>query len=219
VISEKTVELNLTAELMNWLWWVTKEVHFTIAPSQKDEGKIGFDAAVLSRGGGVLIQYKRAYVDGPVWTWKLNRTKMRDQHARLQQLEYWGFPVLYAFPFFHLPIEVATWRRRLLTKTFWFRPSYINPKSGPTGFHDVTYDRGTGKWYVSSEEPTNIHPPETQGIIVDLLEEATKSNNIKEFVGSFNKVIYHNGETANQGKEYEDDPRLTDGMSILVRQI
>jgi hypothetical protein len=40
MISEKTVELNVTAELLNWLRYVTGRTHTAIGPSQRAEAKL-----------------------------------------------------------------------------------------------------------------------------------------------------------------------------------
>lgn len=217
MISEKTIELNLTTEMLNWLGWITKKVHYTLAPSQIEEGVCGFDAAVIGSGGSVLIQYKRAYVDGSIWTWKLNRTKRRDQHLRLSMLEEYGFEVLYAFPYFHKPNDIAKWRRRLLTKTYWFPPSYIRPKGGPIGHHDVNFDAKTGRWWVSSEEHTDIRPPENEGIIADYLDRAFQKNNIVEYMHVYNRIMYHMKEPDVFNDEYDDDMKLASAQSLLLR--
>jgi hypothetical protein len=60
MISEKTVELNLTTQLINCFYYVTGQIHYALAPSQRQEGQLGFDVSVTAPGGGVLIQYKRA---------------------------------------------------------------------------------------------------------------------------------------------------------------
>ncbi len=112
MISEKTVELNVTAELLAWLRYATGITHTAIGPSPQQEAVWGYD--VSFHGGSTaaaLIQYKRAHVTGTVWTWKLNRTVRRDQHARLQFLESRGYPVFYAFPHFAMPIQLVALRR------------------------------------------------------------------------------------------------------------
>jgi hypothetical protein len=50
LISEKTVELNLTAELLSWLLKVTGRTHYVVAPSQRLEAKLGFDQASTVAG-------------------------------------------------------------------------------------------------------------------------------------------------------------------------
>lgn len=44
MISEKTVELNLTTELINWFFAQTRRTHYVLAPSSRDESMLGFDA-------------------------------------------------------------------------------------------------------------------------------------------------------------------------------
>jgi len=126
MISEKTVELNLTTELLNYLGGLTNQVHYVLAPSQQQEGKLGYDAAIHNSGGAIYIQYKRAYVNRSVWSWHINYTSSHDQHSKLLQLESGGGLVFYAFPYFNTPKDIATKRRRLLLQTFWFKPSGIS---------------------------------------------------------------------------------------------
>lgn len=97
MISEKTVELNLTTEFINWLSHQHNTPYFALGPTQAQEAQWGFDAGVFGNSTGALIQYKRAYVNGSVWEWRLNRTKAKDQLFRLQQLEAAGHAVFYAF--------------------------------------------------------------------------------------------------------------------------
>jgi hypothetical protein len=40
MISEKTVELNLATELINWFYYVTGQIHYALAPSQRQEGQL-----------------------------------------------------------------------------------------------------------------------------------------------------------------------------------
>lgn len=191
MISEKTVELNITAELLAWLRYMTGVTHTAIGPSQQEEAVWGYD--VSFHGGATaaaLIQYKRAYVNGTVWCWKLNRTKRQDQHARLQYLESIGFPVFYAFPHFATPAELVTSRRRLLVRTTWYPPSYIQPPGGSTGFHDVTFDTFTGRWQVSSPDPIDLHPPVALDEVVKAMDDqARRRISIEEFVGTLNRVM------------------------------
>ena len=188
MISEKTVELNLTTELINWFGSVTGTPHFALAPSQRQEGMLGFDVAI-GGGIGVLIQYKRAYVDGNIWRWHLNRTTLKDQHARLQALEMLGVPVFYAFPYFQLPSEVRTYRRRLLLKTYWFKPSQINPTGGPNGHHDVIFNAATGAWSVHSEVPTELSDPLSIDAVASELDRQDREENMDGLMRAFNSTV------------------------------
>jgi hypothetical protein len=159
MISEKTVELNLTAELLNWLWKVTARTHYVIAPSQREEARLGFDAGFHSSGPSAFIQFKRAYRTGAVLTWKLNRTADEDQHQKLQQLEATGVAVFYAFPLFSEAAQVAKGRRRLLLNTVWVRPSALNPSGGPVGPHDLIHDTAAGTWTLASPDSIRVEVP------------------------------------------------------------
>jgi len=169
MISEKTVELNVTAELLNFLFTVTKRTHTAIAPSQRAEGKLGYDVAYRGSARVALIQYKRAYPNGSVWSWRLNRTRLKDQHQRLQRLESLGLLVFYAFPYFCMPAEVASKRMQLLKWTFWYRPSAIKPPGGPTGYHNVFFDSNCARWWVSSPEEFNLPAPLSISAVVNSL--------------------------------------------------
>lgn len=67
MISEKTVELNLTTEFINWLSHQNNIPYFAVGPTQGQEAKWGFDAGIFGATTGALIQYKRAYVTGTTW--------------------------------------------------------------------------------------------------------------------------------------------------------
>ena len=168
---------------------MTGITHTAIGPSQPQEAVCGYD--VSFHGGSTsaaLIQYKRAYVDGAVWTWKLNRTARQDQHKRLQLLESLGYPVFYAFPYFATPTDLVALRRRLLPATFWYPPSYVQPPGGPSGHHEVTYHVGTGKWQVSWPESVDLRPPVTIGAVVQAMEDqAQRQMSIEEFAATVNR--------------------------------
>jgi hypothetical protein len=62
MISEKTVELNLTTEFMNWMWKVHHSTYTAIAPSQRQEATLGYDVSIRASGFCFFIQYKRAHL-------------------------------------------------------------------------------------------------------------------------------------------------------------
>lgn len=219
MISEKTVELNLTTELINWASWVTNRTHFALAPSQLQEGTLGFDTSIQTRGNGLLIQYKRAYVNGPHWQWHLNHTARRDQHLRLQLLESMNIPVFYAFPHFHTPYEVETRRRRLLHSTFWFRPSRINPSGGPTGHHSVHYDSTSGRWWVASDREEALPPPDNTGVLLDSLQDETNNKNLERVFYAFNNVMSKelDPEIEQRALRDQQQPELMFGISAFVQ--
>lgn len=219
MISEKTVELNLTLELINWASWQTRRTHFALAPSQLQEGLMGFDTSIQVNGTGILILYKPAIVSGSHWQWHLNRTKMRDQHLRLQTLESCGIPVLYAFPFFHTPLEIGINRWSLLKNTFWSLPSQINPPGGATGFHDVHFDSSTRRWWVTSEEEeVDLFPPEGPKMFIQLLHSENNEDNLSRLFKDFNRVINEGIDKVSPEIKIEDHfGGLVQGISAIIQ--
>lgn len=164
--------------------------HFSLAPSPRQEDLLEFDTSVPANGTGILIQYKRAYVSGSLWTWHLNRTSLQDQHLRLQTLESLGFPVLYALPLFHTYQEIQTKRWQLLKATLWYRPSQITLPGGSVGHHDIRYDASTGRGWVVSQEKVELLPsPENPGILIKLLDSENNKGNLQRLLETFNTVM------------------------------
>jgi hypothetical protein len=220
MLSEKSVELNLTAELLAWLSWITGDTHTAIGPSQVEEANVGFD--VSFHGGGVaaaLVQYKRAYVDGATLTWRLNRTKKRDQHRRLQVLESLGYPVLYAFPFFTTPSELVARRKRLLLATAWFQPSAINPPGGPIGHHEVIYDVATDTWWVASPDRVQLDRPHTIDVLLEgLRRRPDQQVSVEEFAATINRIMASAMDSENADSSPEDaDREAMQGQVLLIR--
>jgi len=219
MISEKTVELNLTAELLAWLYGLTGHTHFVVAPTQRAEGKLGFDAGFYGPGPGVLIQFKRAHVRGSVWCWQLNRTKLRDQHRRLQRLDAAGIPVFYAFPHFHRVREIVKWRRQLLVHTFWIRPSSLNPPGGPTGHHDLFLDASTKTWRLTSPDPIDLNPDTSLGQIGAVMERTSPEGTMEQLMTTINAAMFGSsegfkGRLLDRGTELDD---LAPGLALVGR--
>jgi hypothetical protein len=169
MISEKTVELNITTELVNFYYSRSKNRPFILAPSQRQEATMGYDVEIgLSPAKSAFIQYKRAEPKngGNILVFHLNRTRNKDQHVILKTLEKKGVLVVYALPLFYKQSFVCNNKQALLLHTKFLSPSSINPKGGDTGFHELQYDIPTNKWAVYSEEGqeisnNNIHDVKT----------------------------------------------------------
>lgn len=71
MISEKTVELNTTAELLAWLRYVTGITHTAIGPSQRQEAVLGYD--VLFRVPALCDASTISGVAADCW-WRLHGT-------------------------------------------------------------------------------------------------------------------------------------------------
>lgn len=199
MISEKTVELNLTTELVNYLYVVTGVRPYILAPSQTQEGVLGFDTAVGFPGTGrpYLIQYKRAEfrVRKNEYLYHLNHTAKQDQHLRLYILERIGWDVFYALPLFHTPTQVITNRRHLLPMTLYLRPSWMMPIGGISamvGHHEVRHNLTTGVTTIYSEEGSELNQQ------FDFFDFARILNNndrkysnekLNSFFNDFNKVF------------------------------
>ncbi len=158
MISEKTVELNLTTEITNWLWKIHHKTFTAIAPSQRQEAKLGYDVSVAASGFAFFIQYKRAHQHGTEYVYDLNRTKARDQHVKLLKLERTSVPVFYALPVFTTISEVVAHRRGLLLHTLWLPPSTIPVPGGGAGHHEVHYDSSTGRRWVTYDDEIEFEP-------------------------------------------------------------
>lgn len=188
MISEKTVELNLTTELMNWMWKVHRSTFTAIAPSQRQEARLGYDVSVVGKGHGFFIQYKRAHLKGTEYIFDLNRTSAQDQHRKLCDLENTGVPVFYAFPVFTTVGEVIAFRRNLLFHTLWIRPNAIPVPGGSVGHHEVHYEATTGRHWVTSNEEIEFSP-EQEDPLVRLLNATKGQDNLLEAMTAFNNIF------------------------------
>jgi hypothetical protein len=215
MISEKTVELNLTTELINWFSRITSSVHYALAPSHIAEGRLGFDTSIQSNGTAILFQYKRAYVSGSRWEWRINHTRRRDQHIRLMRLEALGFPVYYALPYFRSPADIAQYRRRLLQHTFWFRPSSILPPGGPGGHHKIIFEQIAGTWSVTSQELGRVQSPLELSNLEQALENQQNVKNLAELLKQFNDLMINGSGDPELGR----DASASLGSSVFVRNL
>lgn len=213
MISEKTVELNLTTEWINYLGHIQGRVFYAIAPSQRLEGRLAIDVSVQSGASGILFQYKRAYLRDPVFEWRLNRTRRQDQHYRLLTIELLGFPVFYGLPAFTTPSKVAMWRRRLLTHTFWHRPSNFSLPGGPIGHHKVFYDSSAQSWWCQSNQQGSVLSPIDPSDVVSQLVSGELDGNLPSLIEAINKQFPM--EESEEG-EKPDESALS--ISILVAQ-
>jgi hypothetical protein len=189
MISEKTVELNITTELVNWTFHILNTRPYILAPSQRAEATLGFDVSVgLPGGNGALIQYKRAHVNTPnEYKFHLNRTTKRDQHMRMFVLELLGFPVYYALPFFHTETEVINYRRRLLFRTKFVRPSRIGLLSND--HHELKYNTVTKIWQVFSDEGVVFEGDLDYDEMLREIESQENANNLSRLLEAYNSVF------------------------------
>jgi hypothetical protein len=232
MISEKTVELNLTIELVNSIYYRTKVRPYIIAPSQREEGVFGYDARIgfPASLNLVLIQYKRAYVIEQIneLVYYLNRTANQDQHLRLLFLELNGWNVYYALPLFYEEDEVIRYRRRLLYRTYWIKPSLLMPFGILTGHHEIRINQLTGLITVHSDQGKFLENYlDFAGFLKEVIPEnesisfkERKKNNCEEFFSDFNAIF--NNEVDIEFNDLvvkpsiKDDIRLISGQSTIL---
>jgi hypothetical protein len=205
MISEKTVELNLTTEFVNWMWKIHHTTFTAIAPSQRQEANLGYDVSIVTSGHGFYIQYKRAHKKGSEYIYDLNRTAARDQHKRLCDLESTGVPVFYALPLFTTVTEVLQYRRSLLNHTLWLRPNSIPVPGGGIGHHEVHFDASTGRYWVTSDEEVDFFPEYPSDQLAALLGAARGEDNLMEAMSAFNEIF-----VSGMGKEHGEGFGVSD---------
>lgn len=214
MISEKTVELNLTTELTNWAWKIQHKTFTPIAPTQVEEAKLGYDVSMLSNGFALYIQYKRAELKGTEYIYKLNRTKARDQHKKLCALDKVGVPVYYGLPIFTEVAEVLSNRRRLLMLTLWISPSTIPVPNSGVGHHEVHYESTTGSMWVTSEEEIDFDAGDTTTSSIENQITGNLRNNLREGAVAFNNIFVGGGQTQETQKAF-DDSQFSGGYMFI----
>lgn len=227
MISEKTVELNITTELVNWLFHVTEVRPYILAPSQVVEGRLGFDVTIGYPGIGTpfLLQYKRAEFRAGTneYVYHLNRNASRDQHLRLYVLEQLGWEVFYVLPLFHLPADVVRDRQHLLPRTLYLRPSWMVPSDGSlTGFHDVRYNLTSGKITIHSDEGQEVNKRYKYTEFVDRFRSAYADRPLYVFIQEFDSAFANQSPTVlanlNLDSVNQQDYNLYNGLSLIVKQ-
>ena len=225
MISEKTVELNLTTEMVNCTYSVTKQRPYILAPSQTAEATLGFDVSVGTLTGvPCLIQYKRAEYKKRKneYVYHLNKTSKQDQHLRLYTLELMGWNVYYALPIFYTIDEVIINRQRLLPMTIYIKPSSMIPIGGNmSGKHKVVYNPSANTINIHSEEGSEINERFDFNDIINVINTTEKSSEImNRFLKDFNQV-FSNDEPFQLNEiiiepQVKNDKRLFNGMSVIA---
>lgn len=230
MISEKTVELNLTTELVNYMYVVTGVRPYILAPSQPQEATFGFDTSIgyPTTGKPYLIQYKRAEfrVRKNEYLYHLNHTSNQDQHLRLYVLELMGWDVFYALPLFHLPTDVINKRQHLLPETLYLKPSWMIPVGGipaMVGHHEVRHNLTTGVRTIHSDEGNEI---DQSFDFFDFARELNSQNPrqdeslILKFLKDFNTVFSNKEPIEIDGVKIErlqgEDKDTFNGLSFMV---
>lgn len=225
MISEKTVELNITTELVNWLYVKTGIRPYILAPSQRQEGVLGFDATIgfPTNGRPFLLQYKRAEFRKRKreYLYHLNHNATQDQHLRLYILELMGCDVFYALPLFHLATDVVSNRQHLLPMTFCLKPSAMIPVTGMTGHHEVRYNLATNVITIHSDRGFEINERFDFNDILNLYSsQGNDQEKLLAFLNKFNSVFAN--ESLFQFENYSLEPvskkdnTIYNGMALIV---
>ena len=144
-LTEKTIELNVTAELLSVVWGRTHRAPIATGLSLKDEPRFSYDFRIDLAGRPFFIQFKRAYRTGHEFHYRINFNKEVDQHDRLLIFERFGFGVAYCLPMFDDMPTLGLNRVKLLDpqSTLWIRPSNLKFSPNYFGHHNVIYDTKT----------------------------------------------------------------------------
>jgi hypothetical protein len=127
MVAEKTLELNITAELLEYYRMFDSKCYFK-GLTLREEGIQAYDGALM-RGGSVLgvlfFQYK-ALKKGISYFW-INNNRNRDQHNILLNLALMPRSVFYVFPLFMTDQDVANRSPNLLQETYFVDVRDIGP--------------------------------------------------------------------------------------------
>ena len=137
----------------------------------------------------------------------------KSQHARLQFLERRGFRVFYAFPFFHLPAEVLRFRKKLLPKVCWYRPTLINLPGGPVGEHDLHHNPSTGRWW-ANPDPLDQDGPGDFESFIEITSQPVRIGDLESMLAAANHIMF-DFDTPNGAEEADDS--LAAGQFVLAQ--
>lgn len=233
-ISEKTVELNVSRSVVNRMRRKYKVKAYALGTTQGEEQMFGLDVEVTDGTWSAgCIQYKRLYkmaTPAPgVSRWNLNRTKGRDQHTLLCELEAAGYPVFYCFPKFDDEAPLGDSLPPLWKRVWWIRPSALVVPAPIDKHHHLTRDSaGTWLMYSSTGTPFELEPTSFEEVVNQLLgyrNSPQKLSQLKEQINNLSlkswKKHRSNGvnkltdaEVESEKAEYFAD--LWRGMNLLV---
>jgi hypothetical protein len=141
-LTEKTVELNVIAELLSVIWGRTHRAAIATGPSLKEKGSLPYDIRIDLEGRPFFVQFKRAHRKGHELHYEINFNQEVDQHDRLLNLERFGFAVVYCLPIFDTVATLNSNRSKLLNPqaTMWIRPSNLTFSPSHFGHHHLIFD-------------------------------------------------------------------------------
>ncbi len=128
MVAEKTLELNLTAELLDYYRRTINPACFFKGLTLREEGIWGYDTSLV-RGGTVseilFFQYKAFRKNKQHFF--INNNRNKDQHQLLLNIALTPRSVFYIFPLFNTDLDVSKASPNLLQKTYFVDVSEIGP--------------------------------------------------------------------------------------------
>ena len=162
--NEKTMELNLTAEILQGVRQTSSNAYangFTI----RNEKKHGLDVSFGNVNGNRMtgIQFKAAKSHrGGVYRFEINNNTGNDQHLKLFYYAFYTifYPelpkVFYLFPLIHTVDELETTSPDFLSETYVFSPLSFSRTILNHEKHDVRINNRTEDITVNSKEETKV---------------------------------------------------------------
>jgi hypothetical protein len=173
-LSEKTFELNYTADFLRLVRGITGLPVSAYGPSAFEEAQLGFDARMdYALGIEFYVQYKRPkrHPRTGDWTFRINEVQQRNQHQLLHTLAQ-RRPTRYCFPLFddYMAFRLYGGTRRLLWPpfVFWCDPRHIAIPANTRAVHTVHISAQAPYQLTVHSEPT---PFKTDGTFGTFLRE------------------------------------------------
>jgi len=151
MVSEKTLELNVVAELLEYFRIFYSPKIFFRGLTLREEGVMGYDNSIsLGSAEFTFFQFKAPKRRNPT-TFYINNNKKNDQHNILYNLAYQAGPgvVFYAFPVFFSDFDMFAFSPQLLRNTYFMDISPIGLLSPKQHKVEVNIQNKTARVYYS----------------------------------------------------------------------
>lgn len=144
-VSEKTLELNITTELVSQFrnrGYQTTTFGLTL----QQELIEGYDSSIyVNNYYAILIQYKagRYRPTRRYYTFYINNNSTRDQHTRLLSNNSLSANAYYAFPLITTPMDVIRYSGSIIERTVFVPSNWIGILNPPNRAPRITIDEST----------------------------------------------------------------------------
>ncbi|MGY5144191.1 MAG: hypothetical protein ACW9XH_06885 [Candidatus Nitrosopumilus sp. bin_32a] len=186
--NEKTMELNLTAEILQGIRRTNPNAYangFTIRNEKKHGLDVSFGNVNSNHMTGIQFKAAKSHRSG-IYRFEINNNTENDQHLKLFYYAMYTvfFPqlpkVFYFFPLIHTVDELESESPNYLSETYVFSPLSFSRTILNREKHDVRINNRTGNISVSSKEETQVtHFIKGKEAILNLVNKDTKA--IKEY--------------------------------------